>query len=346
MESTSEILQQGNQPFVLCTLLKFLVFQHAADNDRVDFMTSFSLGHGMMHTVQRSDIFSEVVALYAHNKEEILQEFPFHVSFKGERAVDLGGVARDMFSALFEAAYEHLFDGGSLLYPIVHPEMDVCLLSTVGFIISHAYMVSGILPIRITFPCLAQCLLGTTVTVPHSAIVEPFKDSLSTHEASVFRSALEEAKQEQPTFSSPVMNRLLPMLSRFNSRQMPSPKYIRQQVYNVTTYEFLTKPTAALTTIYSGIPEQHHSFWNRMGIAGLLSLYIVQSVCPATVLYMIEDAEGQNAIEERVLGYLRQYIGNMGSDDLRMFLRFTTGSSVCSALKIEVNFNMLSGACR
>ena len=204
-----------------------------------------------------------------------------------------------MFSAFFEEVYEHLFDRGSLLYPIVHPEMDLRLLSTVGLIVSHAYVVSGVLPIRIAFPCLAQCLLGMTVTIPQSAIVEAFQDSLSTHEAAIFRSALEEAKQEQPTFSSPVMNGLLSMLSRFNSRQMPSPRSIQQQMCNVAMYEFLSKPTAALATMYSGVSEQHRPFWNRMGIAGLLSLFKAQSVCPATVHHMIEDTEGQNAIEER-----------------------------------------------
>lgn len=48
-----------------------------------------------------------------------------------------------MFSAFFEEAYKHLFDGSSLLCPVVHPEMDVSQLKTMGFIISHAYMVSA-----------------------------------------------------------------------------------------------------------------------------------------------------------------------------------------------------------
>ena len=64
------------------------------------------------------------------------------------------------------------------------------------------------------------------------------------------------------------------------------------------------------------------------------------------MLSTIEDAEGQNASQERILRYLHQFIGNMGPDELRTFLSFVTRSSVCSALKIEVEFNMLSGASR
>ena len=37
---------------------------------------------------------------------------------------------------------------------------------------------------------------------------------------------------------------------------------------------------------------------------------------------------------------------NMGTNDLRNFLRFTTGSSVCIADKISVAFNSFSGLAR
>ena len=322
----------------------FLYF--VAVEDRIQFMTSLSLTRGVTHTIKRNDIFNQVMTLYMNNRKQLLQEYPFRIQFRGEKAVDLGGVARDMFSAFYEEAYKHLFDGSSLLCPVVHPEMDMSLLTTVGFVISHAYMVSGVLPVRIAFPCLAQSILGTSVAVPESVIVEAFQDSLSTHDSNVVKNALNEAEQEQPSFSSQVMSGLVSLLSHYNSRQVPTPKTIRQQITNVARFTFIIKPTAALAMIHSGIPQQHRPFWDKMGIAGLLSTYKAQSVCPAMVLMMIDGAEGQNATQERVLGYLRQYIGNMGADELRTFLRFTTGSSVCSALKIDVHFNMLSGASR
>ena len=308
-------------------------------------MISLSLEYGLTHTVQRGDIFNGVISLYQNNREQILQEYPFRIKFQGERAVDFGGVARDMFSAFYEETYERLFDGSSLLCPTVHPEMEMSVLTTVGFVISQAYMVTGILPVRIAFPCLAHSLLGTSATIPKSIIVEAFQDFISTHESNIVKRALEEVKQQLPAFSSEVKSGLISLLGHFNSRQVHSPGTFHQQVTNVATYEFLIKPTAALAMIHSGVPQQHRPFWDRMGVTGLLSLYQAQCACPATVLSMIEDAEGQNASQERILRYLCQFIGNMGSDELHTFLRFVTGSSVCSALKIEVEFNM-SGASR
>lgn len=67
--------------------------------------------------------------------------------------------------------------------------------------------------------------------------------------------------------------------------------------------------------IFLGVPHQHRSFLDRMGVTGLFSLYQAQSACPAIVLSMSEDAEGQNATQERILGYLHQFIATMESQD-------------------------------
>ena len=67
---------------------------------------------------------------------------------------------------------------------------------------------------------------------------------------------------------------------------------------------------------------------------------------PAKVLKMFDDAEGTDANEERILGYLRQFVGSMSTDELRQFLRFVTGSSVCLSCQIQVTFNNLEGIAR
>ena len=285
--------------------------------------------------------------MHVQSKSSILlREYPFRIQFTGERGFDAGGVARDMYSAFFEETYKHLFDGSTLLCPVVHPEMDVSTLATVGTIISHAYMVTGILPIRIAFPCLAQCLLGTTVAVPPSILVETLIDSLTPYEADIVKKAFEEVKHQLPTFSTDIMTGLLSLLSRFNSRQLPTPLKFRQMVGQVASYEFLSKPSAALAVMNSGVPALYKPFWEGVGLNTLYLIYQAQCASHGTVLKMLEDAVGNDANEDRILGYLRQFVGSMSSDALRNFLRFVTGSSVCSSLQIQVSFNSLSGAAR
>ena len=53
-----------------------------------------------------------------------------------------------------------------------------------------------------------------------------------------------------------------------------------------------------------------------------------------------------NPNEDRVYGYLLQAIGNMRTEELRRFLRFTTGSSVMRESKIKVLFNILEDLAR
>ena len=94
--------------------------------------------------------------------------------------------------------------------------MDTSLISTMGSIISHAYVVAGILPVQIAFPSLSRCLLGSTVSVSSSILVEALIDSLSPHEVIIVKKASDEAQQQFSTFSSDVISGLLSVLSRFN----------------------------------------------------------------------------------------------------------------------------------
>ena len=205
-------------------------------------------------------------------------------------------------------------------------------------------MLPLILPIRIAFPTLAHCLLGPGVNVSSSVLVQTFLDSLSPHDASIIKRATEEVLLQQPVFSKDLMPSLLSILSHFHIRALSEPPNFRHMICQIASYEFCSKPSAALAAMFSGIPKQHRVFWRKMDVNNLLSIYYAQTVSPGTVLGMLEDAVGVNANEERIIGYLRQYVGNLNTDCLRNFLRFVTGSVVCSTLKIVVTFNSLSGA--
>ncbi len=50
-----------------------------------------------------------------------------------------------------------------------------------------------------------------------------------------------------------------------------------------------------------------------------------------------------NPAENRISGYLEDMIGNMTSNSLQKFLRFTTGSSVLTVKCIHIEFNRLDG---
>lgn len=320
-----------------------MYFICTAEKKCTTYMTSMKLERlSLPFKVNREHIFDEVMTLYKQQSTELLRTYPFRVTFIQERAVDIGGVARDMFSAFYEVMYEKLFDGCSLLSPVVYPGMDVSALKIIGFIISHAYLTTGVLPVRIAFPCLSQCLLGS-IAVSDQIMFDSFIMSISLHYANVVSRAIAEIRSGANVFSPQLMNEVLPLLSRFSVRELPTPVRFKEMLINIAKYEFIAKPSAALSIIHSGIPPKHMPFWETCDLPYLLSVYKAQGVSLAKVMKMFEHAEGMNSTEERIIDYLRQLIGNMTPNDLSTFLRFVTGSGTCSSKQINVIFNNSTG---
>ena len=60
----------------------------------------------------------------------------------------------------------------------------------------------------------------------------------------------------------------------------------------------------------------------------------------------MEEPIFSNANQQRVYGFLRDFVGDMKRDEIRLFLRFVTGSAVYLAKGIQITFNNLSGLAR
>ena len=78
-----------------------------------------------------------------------------------------------------------------------------------------------------------------------------------------------------------------------------------------------------------GIPPLHQPFWREIGVSDVHKIYLSPTVNLKKILSLI-TSEPSNKNEQRVLGYLETMIGNLSLMLLRRFLRFVTGSSVCS----------------
>ena len=111
-------------------------------------------------------------------------------------------------------------------------------------------------------------------------------------------------------------------------------------------FNFLLKPAAALLTIRSSIPSKHCLFWSQRSVCGLHDVYTALAVSSACILAMIEEPDYSNPNQERIVTYLRQFVGSMNQDELRAFVRFVTGASVCMTQSIKVTFNGLDGLAR
>ena len=178
---------------------------------------------GLPHPICRDHVYYDCLALYTNKLEQTLKEFPFRIRYEGEKAIDTGGVSRDMFSVFWECAlYPKQFDGGDVLVPTSHSGVDMATMVLLGTILSHGFLSCGYLPIRLAFPVLCFPVLGPTCQVPDQVVMECFIEYMSNYEGKVLKEALEET---DPAFSDEI---LIDTLSRFGCRESPTPKNLRR----------------------------------------------------------------------------------------------------------------------
>ena len=302
-------------------------------------MKTLPISEGHPRTICRSAIYTDVIHIY--REEDIIFEFPLCIEFLGEIAFDCGGVTREMFSAFWDKCYANLFDGSTLLVPMLNPQTDISILPIIGRIISHGYLSCGFLPIRIALPCLVGILCGSSTVIPQTLLQDAFLDYISNIEKSLFKEAL-----NCVVFTPEVQEKLLTTLSRFGCRQLPTPSNLLKCLQQIAFYEFCTKPAAAIALIHSGVPSSHLTFWRDKSVDGICSLYKSLAVSAHKVIDILKVAHISNAAEERIYGYLVEMIGNMPEEQLQAFLRFVKGSSVLITNQLQIKFNRLSGFAR
>lgn len=304
------------------------------EKKRLDFMKSLGATIGAKHTVDRKNIYADVIKLY--QDAEVIKECPIFIAYRNEKAIDDGGVTRDMLSAFWQQAYQTLFDGATTLVPLVHPSTDMDVFPVIGKIISHGYLAGGTLPVRISLPSL---LAMFTVDIPRSFLLDALLDFVSNNERKKLKSAL---NFKGKAFGAECLSELVSILSRLGCRQLPNPSNLAELILQVARYEFLKKPMGAIAMVHSGIPSEHREFWNQLCIEGIAQLYFSMTMDMNKILLALQ-CDSSNQAEERTFGYLHTMIGNMGTNELQNFLRFTTGSSVFLSKKIKVLFNDTSG---
>ena len=321
--------------FALCTCTITIITD---ERERVDYLLSINCVDGKLHTIERNSVFKDVVRLY-NDDDVIIREYPLFIEYKSEQAVDDGGVQRDMFTAFWEMAYSYLFEGAKILTPMINPGLDLTIFPVLGRITSHCYLACGILPTRIALPSLIGIILGPAVSIPEIILKEAFSDYISEVECATLKNALSFTVD----FPLNVKEEVIDILSRFGCRQVPTPTNLLNLIVEVARYEFCTKPAAAISLIHSGFPEIHKLFWSSKSASDIYNLYCRLTVTRPKVLALLKFPDFCSSEHMRISGYLKTMIGNMQQNELRLFLRFVTGASVCIVPKISIEFNGLTG---
>ena len=303
-------------------------------------MVNINAKPGCLREIDRLNVFDGIIKMYEDKPESVVLEYPIWMKFAGEAGIDEGGVQRDMYTAFWDDCYSLLFEGATTLVPMVHPQIDLSQFVTIGRVISHGYLATGILPDRIALPVLISAVRGLDVTIPEHILLEAFVDFVSATERVTLRSAIDAL-----SFSPSLTDRLIDVLSRFGCRKMPTPSTLHGMIIQAARYEFCVKPAAALSLLHSGVPPVHQSFWKEKSASDIYALHCKHVATPEKVIALLQSDHCTQA-QECVYKYLVTMLGNMSLSEIRLFLRFVTGCSICITPKIAVTYNSLDGAAR
>ena len=262
-------------------------------------MQSINATEGITRVTGRNSVYDNVYDMYYSG--DVVSECPIYIKFFGEDGVDFGGVQRDMFSAFWKEAYTKFFEGSNLLIPMVNPHIELSVYPIFGRIISHAYLVAGYLPVRITLPTLINILLGPK-PLSSQILLEAFVDYVSAQERLLIKEALLSSTASK--FSDNIQQKVLNILSRFGCRQLPTPANLTGCIEDIAQYEFITKPATAIFSIHSGIPKSHQEFWNKQSISTISKMYNNLTVTPEKIRDLLLQPEFKSMNEERVYGTL------------------------------------------
>ena len=185
--------QLHNAQHIIWIVLYARILPNTADNERTEFIKSLTTHRGPIpgHIIRRSSVYADFINLYQceGDKENMVLEYPMRIKYENEKAWDGGGVSRDALSQFWEETYTTLFDGGNLLTPVITPQSDLTVFPVLGRILSHGYLATGVLPVRIAFPSLAGMLLGPC-KIADEIILVTFQNAISTSETETIRQAL------------------------------------------------------------------------------------------------------------------------------------------------------------
>lgn len=318
---------------------------HAVNSAREIYMTENLATHeGEPRCIQRATIYADVLDMFTKNLENIKCEYPFRIQFFNERAIDTGGVCRDMYSCFWEHVYIKHFDGDKLLIPAVHASSQISVFPILGTILVHGFFACNFLPVRLAFPIIAAVLRGTDVNIPDWILSESLIDFLSEYDGATLHDAIQ--FKSAPNFPNDQKSKVIGILSRYECSDIPTPFNLKALLISVAKFQFLVKPLGLLYAMRSGIPKIYIGFWEGYTIEEMFNFYRLLNATPSSVINLIQEPELTNDGESRVYNYLLSLIGNMKQNELRLFLRFTTGSAVLLDKPIKVSFNSTSGLAR
>ena len=281
--------------------------------------------------VARVRVGPSMIELFREATSSLYTTAPF-VKFEGERATDLDGLTRELFSLFWVYARHEYFEGASEVVPRVDPQTcRIDVFTVLGRIISYGYLITGYIPVFMAKASVISSICRQT-SISDDVILSSFLNYIDGFEKECACRMMKGQMEDDDFY------KILGMLSRFKCFVVPSSDNIRQHMIECAHSELIYRPTHALSSIARGMREAHPGLRDHVDPDCIADLY--QCLIPTCmkVWNLIKPPGTMNMQQDGTLDYLRRFVFSLMKDELALMMRFVTGSESITGTGITVTF--------
>lgn len=289
--------------------------------------------------VRRTHLVQDVLDTYRLDKS--LVHHHLQVTFEGEeKALDLEGVTREMFSTVIPHLMTTYFTGR--LEKV--PSNGISFLfdgtfEVIGQILAHAFVLVNYLATDLSSVILG--LMGTG-ECSNPLLLSSFKKYVSEEEAKLIEVAL-----KLKEFDQDMHFKLINFFGSYQGTEVPKPSTLHHQLISLAKLQLCVIPLYAISKLKEGLscyPILFKGITEDV-IKDLKEQYqpTGQKIIDQLYFVFTEDDIVLRSMEERVKGYLERFISNLSTTELAEMLRFWTSADTVCLDKLTVMFNSLEG---
>ena len=200
--------------------------------------------------------------------------------------MDLDGLKREAYSLFRKQTLEAYFEGSSTFVPRVSPEIEESTMRTLGRIISHQYILTGIFPVHINRAFMVATLCGRQA-LSDEDLLEAFLEYVSENEFQELKAVLIQAEHEELSAESCVF--LLDFFSDYQVTKRPQASNLKATLVQVAKNELLSKPAMAMDGMRGGLSDGDFGNLWKCSKEEVAKIYDMMQLMPQRVILMLSE---------------------------------------------------------
>ena len=271
-------------------------------------------------TVHRGHIFNNIIK-YA--EQHPMENIKFELKIIGQNGVeeiaeDNGGVFRDGVTEFYETFYLQYCKGSLYKVPVIRHDMDASKWEAVAKVIAIAWEQEKLFPIQLAPPFISNCMHGVcTDLVPSYMNFLPEMD----------RILIEDARRD---FAAIDTDDIIEVLGRHDAKTIINAQNLEGVLTEMAHKDLIQVP--------SFVSQCWEKSMRNLNITSQQLTDIYKSLKPKTrsVLKSLKFPDVNDHEQQMAISHLKEFIRELDSTTLGLFLRFCTGSDLQIRSEITV----------